>query len=157
MRSRTGIHVPSLSPRPFLIPRTLRNPSMLWKPAGQIYYRDWVICPSYQPIQRILSISRPPFFRMAARGGLYVVHAGAGPLGLAAGYVLDGGGAEGRAQRLHPLLPDPAGLLSLLADHPVQRLHDLEHVDLIGRPGQRVAALGAAMADQDPRPPQGRE
>ena len=81
----------------------------------------------------------------------------AGLLGLAAGNVGDRRVAERGAQRLHPLLPDPAGLLSLLADDAIEGLDDLEHVDLIGRLGQRVPALGAAVADQDPRAAERRE
>jgi hypothetical protein len=86
-----------------------------------------------------------------------VVHARAGLLGLAAGDVGDRGGAEGGAQGLHPLLPDPAGLLALLAHDPVKCLHDLQDADLVRRAGKRVAALGAAMADQDPGAPERRE
>src|ERR671910_1404181 len=86
-----------------------------------------------------------------------VVHARAGPLGLAAGDVGDRGGAEGGAQGLHPLLPDAAGLLALLADYAVEGLDHLQHGDLRGRPGERVAALCATVADQDPRPAQRRE
>src|SRR5690349_11381751 len=88
---------------------------------------------------------------------LDVVHPGAGLLSLAARDVGDGGGAEGVAQRLDPLLPDPAGLFALLADDAVECLHHLEHVDLIGRARQRVTALGAAVADQDPGAPERRE
>src|SRR5262249_27156626 len=49
-----------------------------------------------------------------------VVHPRAGLLGLAAGDVRDRGLAEGGAERLHPLLPDAARLLALLADHAVE-------------------------------------
>src|SRR4051794_40610426 len=89
--------------------------------------------------------------------GLDVVHPRAGPLGLAAGDLGDCGGAEGRAQCLHPLLPDPAGLLALLADDAVERLDPLEDGDLVWGAGERVTAFGPAMADQDPGASQRRE
>ncbi len=56
-----------------------------------------------------------------------------------------------------PSLPDPAGLLALLPHPAVERLHDLEHGDLLRGPGERVAALDAAMALQQPVATQGRE
>src|SRR5215208_3987591 len=86
-----------------------------------------------------------------------VVHPRAGLLGLAPGDVGDRGGAKSRAESLHPLLPDPAGLLALLSHHTIEGLHDLEDVDLIRRTRQRVAALGPTMADQDPGATQRRE
>ena len=52
---------------------------------------------------------------------------------------------------------DVGDAVCLLADHPVERLDHLQHRDLLGRPGERVAALGAAVADQDAGPAQGRE
>src|SRR4029077_10098062 len=88
---------------------------------------------------------------------LDVVHPGAGPLGLAAGDVGDCRIAEGGPQRLHPLVPDASGLLALLAENPIEGLDDLEDVDLVCGAGERVAALGAAVADQDARAAQGRE
>src|SRR3954453_19836510 len=91
------------------------------------------------------------------RARLDVVHPRPGLLGLASGDVGDRGGAEGGAQRLHSLLPDAAGLLSFLAHDPVESLDDLEHVDLVGRLGERVAALGATVADQDSGAAQCRE
>src|SRR5262249_4041991 len=59
-----------------------------------------------------------------------------------------------RAERLHPLLPDPAGLLALLADYAVERLHDLQDADVLRRPGERVAALRPTVAGEDARSPE---
>src|SRR5438045_947610 len=86
-----------------------------------------------------------------------VVHPRPRLLALAAGDVGDRGGAEGRAKGLHSFLPDATGLLALLTDDAVEGLDDLEHVDLVGGLGERVAALGAAVADQDSGASQGRE
>ena len=43
------------------------------------------------------------------------------------------------------------------ADLAVERLDHLEHGDLVGRAGERVAALHSAMTDQEPGATQGRE
>ena len=58
-------------------------------------------------------------------------------VGLAAGDVGDRGLAEDVARASTPSLPDPAGLLALLADLAVESLDDLEHGDLLGRAGER--------------------
>ena len=81
----------------------------------------------------------------------------AADLGLAAGDVGDRRRAEDIAQRLDALGPDAAGLAGFLADLAVERLDDLDHADLIGGPGEAVAALDAALAGEQAIAAQGRE
>src|SRR5687768_1182204 len=90
-------------------------------------------------------------------GTLDVVHPRAGLLRLAAGDVGDRGSSEDVAEGLDALLPDAAGLLALLPHLAVEGLDDLKHVDLLGRAGERVAALDAAVALEQAIPAQGRE
>ena len=77
-----------------------------------------------------------------------MVHRGAGAVDLAARYLGDRGAAEDLAQGADAVGPDAPGLVGLLSDLSVERLHDLQDVDLLRRPSQRVAALDAAMTAQ---------
>src|SRR4051812_33975694 len=70
-----------------------------------------------------------------------VVHPGAGLLGLAARDFGDSRLAEALAQGGHSLGPDAARLVGLLPDPPVERLHDVQHRDLVGGPREGVAAF----------------
>src|SRR4029077_1713759 len=94
---------------------------------------------------------------MPVRPDLDEAHPRAGLLGLAACYFGDRGLAEDLAQRRDSLGPDAACLVGLLTDLAVEGLDDLEHGDLIGRAGERVAPFHAAVAGQQRRPAQGRE
>src|SRR5204862_3079937 len=86
-----------------------------------------------------------------------VVHPRARLLGLAAGDVRDRRRAEHLAEGFDALGPDAAGLLALLPQAAVQRLDDLQDVDLLRGPGQRVAALDAAVALEEAVAAEGRE
>src|SRR5690242_12748026 len=77
-----------------------------------------------------------------------VVDPGPADLGFAPGDVRDRRAAEDVAQRLDALGPDATRLARLLADLAVQRLDDLDDADLIGLPGEPVAALDASLADE---------